>query len=102
MNRQNYGKRSGVIIDHCKEHGVWFDDQELERILAWIRRGGLALSQKRDVTEAKEIQRSAAASKNLGGDWAADAEVFRRRAYGNGDLLWDLGHFLGGLFSKRR
>jgi Zn-finger nucleic acid-binding protein len=41
MNRKNYGKRSNVIIDVCKEHGVWFDAQELSRVLAWVREGGL-------------------------------------------------------------
>src|SRR5262249_10356041 len=40
MNRRNYGQDSGVILDICKEHGVWFDADELARILAWIRAGG--------------------------------------------------------------
>lgn|SRR5262245_16800938 len=40
MNRRNYGPDSGVIIDSCKEHGVWFDADELARILAWVRAGG--------------------------------------------------------------
>jgi Zn-finger nucleic acid-binding protein len=42
MHRRNYGRRSGVIIDVCKEHGIWFDADELPRILAWIRSGGKA------------------------------------------------------------
>lgn len=42
MHRRNYGRRSGVIIDICKEHGVWFDADELPRILAWIRSGASA------------------------------------------------------------
>ena len=40
MNRQNYGRRSGVIIDLCPEHGLWFDHAELDAILEWIRAGG--------------------------------------------------------------
>ncbi|MEO1174791.1 MAG: zf-TFIIB domain-containing protein, partial [Myxococcota bacterium] len=40
MNRENYGRRSGVIIDICPEHGIWFDNQELDSILEWIRDGG--------------------------------------------------------------
>jgi len=31
----------GVIIDRCRQHGIWFDDEELQRILQWIREGGL-------------------------------------------------------------
>jgi len=40
MHRHHYGKDSGVIVDVCKAHGVWFDSDELARILAYIRRGG--------------------------------------------------------------
>ena len=40
MNRINYGHESGVIIDVCREHGIWFDADELARILAWLRAGG--------------------------------------------------------------
>jgi Zn-finger nucleic acid-binding protein len=55
MHRRNYGRRSGVIIDLCKEHGVWFDADELPRILAWIRSGGLAMAQEqRARQEARE------------------------------------------------
>ena len=39
-NRVNYGHASGVIIDVCKDHGIWFDANELARILAWVRAGG--------------------------------------------------------------
>ncbi|HSQ58664.1 MAG TPA: zf-TFIIB domain-containing protein, partial [Gemmata sp.] len=33
MNRRNYGGNSGVIIDLCREDGIWFDADELARIL---------------------------------------------------------------------
>ena len=39
MHRRNYAGASGVIIDFCKNHGVWFDADELPRLLAWIRSG---------------------------------------------------------------
>jgi Zn-finger nucleic acid-binding protein len=48
MNRRNFGKGSGVIIDACKQHGIWFDAEELERVLAWIHRGGEARSFAKD------------------------------------------------------
>jgi Zn-finger nucleic acid-binding protein len=41
MNRQNFGKRSGVIIDVCKNHGTWFEARELQACLAFIDSGGL-------------------------------------------------------------
>ncbi len=57
MNRRNYGRRSGVIVDVCSEHGIWFDLGELARILAWIRDGGLAHAQKQELVRMKEEAR---------------------------------------------
>ena len=51
MHRRNFGKHSGVVIDSCKDHGIWFDAQELESILRWIRQGGEARSRKRTAEE---------------------------------------------------
>ncbi len=41
MNRSNYARVSGVIVDTCREHGIWFDPDELRRVLAFIENGGL-------------------------------------------------------------
>lgn len=41
MNRSNFARSSGVIIDLCKQHGVWFDTEELPRIIEFVRQGGL-------------------------------------------------------------
>ncbi|MBI3287900.1 MAG: zinc ribbon domain-containing protein [Elusimicrobia bacterium] len=49
MNRINFAGCSGVVLDLCKPHGVWFDPDELRRIVEFIRAGGL------DVARAKEI-----------------------------------------------
>jgi len=40
MNRKAYGMRSGVIVDTCKEHGVWVDGGELAAIIRWAQAGG--------------------------------------------------------------
>jgi Zn-finger nucleic acid-binding protein len=40
MGRKTYGELSGVIIDWCKDHGVWLDGGELGKILKWKRAGG--------------------------------------------------------------
>jgi len=52
MNRRNYGHSSGVIIDLCKGHGVWFDADELARILAWVRAGG----DRKSAAESPEVE----------------------------------------------
>ncbi|MBI2789262.1 MAG: zf-TFIIB domain-containing protein [Elusimicrobia bacterium] len=51
MNRFNFAGCSGVILDACKPHGIWFDVDELRRIAAFIRGGGL------DVARGKEKRR---------------------------------------------
>lgn len=42
MNRSNFARSSGVIIDLCKRHGVWFDADELPKIIKFIEDGGIA------------------------------------------------------------
>ena len=41
MNRQNFGRRSGVIIDVCKGHGAWFEHGELQAVMSFVDKGGL-------------------------------------------------------------
>ncbi len=59
MNRVNYAKRSGVILDVCKGHGLWFDQDELRRILAFITGGGLDRARERELEDLKEARRAA-------------------------------------------
>ncbi len=53
MNRKNFADRSGVILDICRIHGVWFDADELRRIVEFIRSGGLDLAARREADEAR-------------------------------------------------
>ncbi len=41
MNRANFAKRSGIIIDTCRGHGTWFDADELPRIVEFVMNGGI-------------------------------------------------------------
>ena len=53
MIRRNFGRgESGVIIDVCGEHGLWFDCDELSNLLSWIRTGGLDAA-RRDIARLK-------------------------------------------------
>ena len=56
MHRRNYGRKSGVILDTCAAHGLWFDRGELARVLGWIRDGGA-----RKASAAADEQRRATA-----------------------------------------
>lgn len=57
MNRRNYGRRSGVIVDVCREHGIWFDAEELPKMLRWVRGGGLARAQEEEAEQAEREER---------------------------------------------
>lgn len=41
MNRSNFARSSGIIIDTCRDHGIWFDADELPKIISFIRGGGM-------------------------------------------------------------
>lgn len=47
MNRQVFARISGVIVDVCKDHGVWFDTGELEAVIEFIEAGGLEAARER-------------------------------------------------------
>jgi Zn-finger nucleic acid-binding protein len=58
MNRVNFGRVSGVVIDLCKGHGVWFDPGELTRVLTFVANGGLDRMRESDA-EFKELSKQA-------------------------------------------
>jgi Zn-finger nucleic acid-binding protein len=53
MNRRNFARYSGIVVDECRACGTFFDVGELEGVVAFVRSGGLALSKQRDAEEAK-------------------------------------------------
>jgi Zn-finger nucleic acid-binding protein len=58
MNRMNFARCSGVIVDVCKKHGTWFDRDELSRIIAFVREGGMNASRaKEKLAIAEERER---------------------------------------------
>ncbi len=59
MNRVNFARFSNVIVDVCREHGTWFDRDELRSIVAFIRNGGLDKARAREVEDLEEATRRA-------------------------------------------
>ncbi len=57
MVRRNFAGTSGIVVDFCGADGLWFDSEELDRVLAWIRGGGLARSEERLTEERKAVAR---------------------------------------------
>lgn len=57
MNRVNFARCSGVVVDVCRGHGTWFDRDELAEIVEFIRAGGLDKSRARERAELEEARR---------------------------------------------
>jgi Zn-finger nucleic acid-binding protein len=46
-----------VVLDVCRRHGIWFDMQELHRIVQFIRAGGLEVARDRQRLEFEKERR---------------------------------------------
>jgi Zn-finger nucleic acid-binding protein len=71
MTRKNYASSSGVILDVCRNHGVWFDAQELDRVLAFIRGGGLERARQKQIETLRAEQSKLRAAKLAAGELSA-------------------------------
>lgn len=66
MHRLNFAKCSGVIVDTCKAHGTWFDREELQHIIQFIRMGGMDVARQKEIAELEAARhRLDLARKNL-------------------------------------
>lgn len=67
MNRKIFGRSSGIAVDVCKTHGMWFDAGELAAVINFIEGGGLerarAKAEQERADEARKLktQRAVAA-----------------------------------------
>lgn len=63
MNQKNFAGCSGILIDSCKSHGVWLDRQELQKIVNFIKNGGLQKAREMELERLKDEQRRLEAMK---------------------------------------
>jgi Zn-finger nucleic acid-binding protein len=96
MNRINFGRKSGVIVDVCRAHGLWFDLDELPRVLSWVESGGEDRARRLAAEEAQaaERERHLAAGDHPPETWLHGTA----EPHGFGDLLDFLDSSLRGLF----
>lgn len=104
MNPRNFAGCSGVIVDECRNHGVWFDAGELASIIQFVRDGGLDKAREKELRRLEEKKRQDKLKASL--DRVRDARVappgygassFGRRT--DGFALSDAVGFLSSLFS---
>jgi Zn-finger nucleic acid-binding protein len=104
MNRTNFARASGVIIDVCKGHGIWFDHDELRRIVEFIRGGGLEHArelEKEDLRDERERLRAAQLQSRLenlrSSEWSGSRSHLGS-GLDYGDILSAASGLLRGLF----
>ena len=71
MNRVNFGKLSGTVVDVCRGHGTFLDAGELHAITAFIEAGGLDRMREREIQDLKDEQRRLLELQRLQGHHAA-------------------------------
>ncbi len=40
MLQKNYQRTSGILVDVCGPHGIWFGEDNLARVIQWLESGG--------------------------------------------------------------
>lgn len=78
MNRLNFGKLSGTIVDVCKGHGTLLDAGELNAIVRFIQGGGLDRARQRQIEDLKEQEQR-----------LRMAEASRPSGVGGEQLAWE-------------
>jgi Zn-finger nucleic acid-binding protein len=103
MNRSNYGGGSGIVLDACRDHGLWFDRGELAAIVEFLEKGGWdrirAREKEKLAEEVRNLENRKAFSQAIGmpsSDW-------QRSQQGLSSLggIVDLVGSLAGWFLKR-
>lgn len=95
MQRRNYRRSSGVVLDVCHQHGTWLDADELEQIAGFILSGAPTSAVLEAEHESARTQAAAASAAAA----AARIQSSHRRRHGalGGDDFGDLTSLGGGL-----
>lgn len=56
MNRVNFGRLSGTIVDVCRGHGTYLDAGELHQVVGSVRGGGMERARQHQLEELRQEQ----------------------------------------------
>lgn len=93
MNRQAFGRVSGIVLDVCKAHGLWFDAGEAAEVVRFVEQGGLEVAREREADEAAARERRAraeAAMAEAGVGLGADESGWAPAGTGGGSVLGEI------------
>ena len=77
MNRVNFGRVSGTVVDVCKGHGTFLDAGELHLIVSFIQQGGLDRARERRIEDLKEQEEHLRAMQQIESRMPADVHYER-------------------------
>ena len=101
MNRTNFAKISGVIIDSCRGHGIWFDPGEIDKITDFIARGGLQKAKSEELERLKAEEKMQKI-KNMQVTGHANSDYWGHNMDGtDARMTLDLIDWVSGLFTHR-
>lgn len=103
MNRSNFGGGSGIVLDSCRDHGIWFDKGELTAIVEFLERGGWDRIRQREREKLSEEVRSLEARRRFASSVEMPSGAWERETRGVEALggIVDLVGSLAGWFLKR-
>ncbi len=86
MNRINFARLSGTIIDVCRGHGTFLDSGELHAIVTFIHGGGLERARQHDLRQLEDGKRRLE---------SAQAALAHAQSHTVGSRGWDTSVALG-------
>jgi Zn-finger nucleic acid-binding protein len=89
MHRKNYGAKSGVVVDTCRDHGIWLDGGELGQILKWVKAGGRLHDADRKLENLERKEREERVKRRAGRKSSLDEHIMFDSD--RGDDINDLG-----------
>lgn len=57
MERRNFGRSSGIMVDTCKKHGIWLDRGELRRVAEFLAARAHAADDAVAATAVEDVER---------------------------------------------
>ena len=82
MNRLNFGRLSGTIVDVCRGHGTFLDAGELHGIVRFIQGGGLDRARQRQIEDLKDQEQRLRQAQSK----RADGEIWSESRFSGHDL----------------
>lgn len=77
MNRMNFGRLSGTVVDVCRAHGTFLDPGELHQIVSFIQEGGLDRARQAEIDDLREERQKFEAAQRAAQRLAARAGSHR-------------------------